>query len=135
MARVGKGPIEKNSLRAFANFKILRATCDLLSHLISSQSLRWLWNKFHLLLFEVVELHFDQCVIFQRVIQGGEELQVKTFFARFQPGLEPLGLGYESTYLRIGKRIHCAKIRKICPTSHKEFRSERKSRCGLAFIF
>jgi hypothetical protein len=40
MARVGKRLIEKKPLQAFASCEILRASCDLLSYLTSSQSLR-----------------------------------------------------------------------------------------------
>jgi hypothetical protein len=36
---------------------------------------------------EVVELDFDQFMMFQRVIQGGEEMRANTFLAQLQRAL------------------------------------------------
>ena len=52
-------------------------------------------SEFLFLLFEVVELHLDQFVVFQRVIQGGEELWAEALLADFQLGLERMGRARE----------------------------------------
>jgi hypothetical protein len=59
-----------------------------------------------LLLLEIIELHFDQLVMFQRLIQGGDKFWAQTVFADFQHRLEMLASGFEVTYLRIGERYH-----------------------------
>ena len=54
-----------------------------------------LWSEFLLLLLELVELHFDEFVMSQHFIQGGEELRTEALFADLEGSLEPLGLGFE----------------------------------------
>ena len=71
-----------------------------------------LWSEFLLLLLELVELHFDKFVMFEHLIQSGEELRAQTFFAYLQHGFEALSLGFEISDLRVGERIHGSKLRK-----------------------
>lgn len=79
-----------------------------------------LWGEFPFLLFVVVELHLDQFVMFQCVIQGGQELRAQTFLAHLQRRFESLCLGFEITYLGIGQTIH-RQITQIRPKNHAEF--------------
>jgi hypothetical protein len=67
-----------------------------------------LWSEFPFVLLELVELHFDNFVMFEHLIQSGEELRAQTFFARLQRGLEPLGLGFETSDLRVGAELPLA---------------------------
>jgi len=62
-----------------------------------------------LLLFELVELYFDEGMMFQHPVKSGEELRTEALIADLQRGLEPLGLGFEIPELRIGKRKHGAR--------------------------
>src|ERR1035441_6682075 len=82
-------------------------------------------SEFLLLLLELVELHFDKFVMFQRVNQSGEELRAETFFAHLQRGLEPLSLGFEISDLRVGERIHVPKLRKSAPEATKNHHGAR----------
>jgi hypothetical protein len=70
-------------------------------------------GEFLLFLFVVLELHLDQFVMFQRLVQSGQELRTQTLLAHLQRRLEPLSLGFEITYLGIGQTIHRTKIRKF----------------------
>lgn len=40
-----------------------------------------LWSEFLLLLFELVELHFDEFMMFEHLVQRGEELRAQTRMA------------------------------------------------------
>ena len=73
--------------------------------------LRELWRKLLLLLFEAVELYLDKLVMFQRLVDGGEELRAQTLFANLEGGLELLGLRFEISDLRICKRKHALRLR------------------------
>ena len=66
-----------------------------------------------ILLIELVELHFDEFMMFQRVNQGSEEWRAQTFFAHLQRGFEPLGLGLEVSNLRIVEWSHGVKMSRI----------------------
>src|ERR1035441_9250811 len=76
-------------------------------------------REFLLLLFELVEFHFDQFAMFQHFIQGGEELRTEALFADLERSLEPLGLGFEIADLGIGEREHGCKLCESAPESKK----------------
>ena len=57
-----------------------------------------LWGEFFLLLLEIVELHLDQLVMFQGVVQSGEELRAQALLADLERGLEALSLGLNPTF-------------------------------------
>jgi len=84
--------------------------------------LRQLRRKFLLLVLEVVKLHFDQFMMLQRIVQRGEELWANAVFADLKRRFQPLGLGFECSYLRVGKRKHPSKFRPIRPEREKSLR-------------
>jgi len=65
-----------------------------------------LWGKFSFLLLEIIELHLDQLVMLQGVVQSGEELRADAFLADLERSLEALSLGLESADLGVGERNH-----------------------------
>ena len=69
-------------------------------------------SEFLFLLFELVELHFNEFMMFQHSVKSGEELRAQALLADLESGFEPLGLGFEISDLRIGERIHVAKLPK-----------------------
>jgi hypothetical protein len=56
----------------------------------------------------------------QDLIKGGEELGTETFLADLERCLEPLGLGFEFTYLGVAERVHGTNLRQPVPPSHEE---------------
>jgi len=72
-----------------------------------------LWGQFLLLLLELVELHFDQLMMFRHFIEGGEESRTEALFADLERGLEPLGLGFEITDLGVGEGCHSVKLSRM----------------------
>lgn len=67
-------------------------------------------SEFLFLLFELVELHFNEFMMFQHSVKSGEELRAQALLADLESGFEPLGLGFEISDLRIGERIHGSKL-------------------------
>ena len=67
-------------------------------------------SEFLFLLFELVELHFNEFMMFQHSVKSGEELRAQALLADLERGFEPLGLGFEISDLRIGERIHGSKL-------------------------
>ena len=72
-----------------------------------------------LLLLELVELYFDKFVMFEHLVQGGQELWTEALLANFQSSLELLGLRFEISDLRVGERIHVPKLHRIAPEATK----------------
>jgi MerR family transcriptional regulator, thiopeptide resistance regulator len=95
-----------------------------------------LGRKLLLLLLEVVEFHFDQLPMFQRMIQGGKELRANAVFADLERGLQPLGLGFQSADFCVVERNHGPNFSPI-PTQREHYRSlasisKLARACGLS---
>ena len=54
-------------------------------------------------------------MLFQRIVQGDEELWREAFLADLERGFEPLGLGLESAYLVVNDRNHRSESTPIRP--------------------
>jgi len=67
-------------------------------------------SKFLLLVFEFFELNLNELMTPQHRVKSGEELRTEALFADLQSGLEPLGLGFEFSDLRIGERKHASRV-------------------------
>ncbi len=80
------------------------------SHQVAAARLRQLRGKFFFLVLEVIKFHFDQFVLPKGIVQSGEELWANAVFADLECRLQSLGLGFESSYLRISERNHSSRI-------------------------
>src|SRR5882762_2014086 len=76
------------------------------SHQVAAARLSQLRREFLFLVVEVVKFYFDQFVLPKRIVQRGEELWADAVFADLECRLQSLGLGFESSYLRISERNH-----------------------------
>jgi hypothetical protein len=72
-------------------------------------------GQFLFLLFELVEFHFDEFMMFEHPVQSGEELRTEALFADLQSGLESLSLRLEITDLGVGERKHGLPFEEFSP--------------------
>jgi hypothetical protein len=63
-----------------------------------------------LFVFEVVELHFQQFVMGQRLIEGSEEFRTETFFADLDAGFQPLSESFQIADLGVGQTFHSGNL-------------------------
>src|SRR4051812_37890678 len=62
-----------------------------------------LWREFFFLLLETVEFYFHKFLVFEHIVQGGDELRADSVLSDFESRLEMLSLGFECADLGVGE--------------------------------